>query len=180
MSAGYNNLVRVNKNFFECDCVQLAVKLLGKTLCVQTANGTVKSIITETEAYGMDDTACHCNRGCTKRNDPMFCKGGTVYVYLCYGLHEILNFAAGSDGEGQGVMIRGTANAIGPGRVTKAFGINRSFNYEFAPTSERIWVEEGESIEQKVEALKRVGIGYAAQEDQDRLWRFRLSQEKCS
>ena len=164
---------RLTKDFFACDSVELAQKLLGKTLCVQHGNEVIRKTITETEAYSENDTACHGNRGRTKRNDPMFCVGGTVYVYLCYGIHEMLNVAAGAEGESKAVLIRGTDGAAGPGKVTKLLNINRSYNYEFIPTSNRIWIEDAPEVdEDKLQKLKRVGIGYAAPADQNRLWRF--------
>lgn len=174
---------RLNENFFDCDAVMLARKLLGKVLCVKTDTEIKKMIISETEAYGINDTACHCYKGRTKRNDPMFKQGGTVYVYLCYGLHEILNFVAGN-GEGQAAMLRavkhiepqskGKDRVIGPGCVTKTLKVDRSFNYEFLPTSKRIWIENGTAAEPKIEELKRIGISYASKEDQEKLWRFKL------
>jgi len=159
--------------FFDCGSVELAKKLLGKILCV----GNTRSIIVETEAYEENDTACHAYRGRTKRNDPMFHSGGTVYVYLCYGIHEMLNIAAGKNGEGKAVLIRGIQNHIGPGRVTKALNINRSFNYEFIPTSTRIWIEDAPPVTQ-IQQLPRVGIPYASQPDQDKLWRFKVIETK--
>jgi len=168
---------KLTADFFDCDCEELSIKLLGKVICIQNGEHVIRKIITEVEAYGINDTACHTYKGRTKRNDPMFKQGGTVYVYLCYGIHEILNFVSGKDGEGQGVMIRGIEGAIGPGRVSKILNIDRSLNYEFLPTSDRIWLEDGEPVdEDKIERLKRVGIGYATQEDQDRLWRFSIAK----
>jgi len=182
-----------NPTFYNCNSETLAKKLLGKILCVAHENKIIRVSITETESYGLNDTACHTYKGRTKRNDPMFHRGGTIYVYLCYGIHEILNISAGADGEGQGVMIRGVCatknigaadiakdidNIFGPGRVTKLLGVDRSFNYEFLTTSTRIWLEDAhEILPEKIQALKRVGIGYALQEDQDRLWRFRVMKE---
>lgn len=96
-------------------------------------------------------------------------------MYLCYGIHEILNVAAGAEGSGQGVMFRGVESVVGPGRVTKILGVDRSFNYEYIPKSDRIWIEEGAEIaERNIEKLKRVGIDFADQKDKERLWRFRL------
>ena len=182
-----------NAEFFARDCVELAKALLGKTICVKHGDTTTKKTITETEAYGINDSACHCFKGHTKRNAPMFEAGGTVYVYLCYGIHEILNISAGNVGEGQGVMLRGVkrvehiehrncedmirtvGNVIGPGLVTKVLGVDRSYNNEFLPDSTRIWLEDGITVEENnIECLKRVGIGYATQADQDKLWRFRI------
>ena len=165
---------KLKEDFFICDSEKLAEKIIGKYLCVQLNGKIDKYMITETEAYGLDDSACHCNKGHTKRNDPMFRAGGTVYIYLCYGLHEIANIVAGKENEGQGVMIRGIDNTFGPGKVTKKIGIDRSFNYEFLPTSKRIWIEDNLiKNEFKIEKLKRIGIGYATLHDQDKLWRFR-------
>jgi len=166
---------RLASEFFDCNSVELAPKLLGKVLCVQTESAIIRKAITETEAYCQNDTACHGNKGRTKRNDPMFHPGGTVYVYLCYGMHEMFNVAAGRDGESQAVLVRGIEGYAGPGKVTKHMNIDRSFNYEFLPASNRIWIENGVEVhESQIEKLKRVGIGYAARCDQDRLWRFRL------
>ena len=165
---------RIKEDFFICDSEALAEKIIGKYLCVQLKGKIAKYMITETEAYGPNDSACHCHKGRTKRNDPMFRVGGTVYVYLCYGIHEIANIVAGKENEGQGVMIRGIDNTFGPGKVTKIIGIDRSFNYEFLPTSTRIWIEDNPvKSEFEIEKLKRIGIGYATLQDQDKLWRFR-------
>ncbi|MCL2062399.1 MAG: DNA-3-methyladenine glycosylase [Firmicutes bacterium] len=166
---------RIKEDFFICDSEILAEKLIGKYLCVHINGKTSKFMISETEAYGINDSACHCYKGRTKRNAPMFCKGGTVYIYLCYGLHEIANIAAGKENEGQGVMIRGLDNTFGPGKITKLAGIDRSFNYEYLPTSLTIWLEENLTKSTcKIEKFKRIGIGYAVQQDQDKLWRFRI------
>jgi DNA-3-methyladenine glycosylase len=160
--------------FFDCESVTLAKKLLGKVLCVQNEGQIIREIITETEAYCENDTACHAFKGRTKRNDPMFCKGGTVYVYLCYGIHEMMNISAGKDNEGQAVLVRGVNGATGPGKVTKLLKIDRSLNYEFLPESKLIWIESAPEIDDsQIEKLKRVGIGYASPKDQNNLWRFK-------
>ena len=63
--------------------------------------------ITEVEAYGgPEDSASHCRAGRTARNAPMWGPGGHAYVYLCYGLHSMLNVVTGAEGEGQAVLIR--------------------------------------------------------------------------
>jgi DNA-3-methyladenine glycosylase len=160
--------------FFECGAVDLAQRLLGTVLCIARGHDVARHVITETEAYGIGDTACHAFRGRTRRNDPMFCRGGTVYVYLCYGIHEMFNISAGRADEGQAVLIRGLADADGPGKVTKLLGLDRSFNYEFLPSSARIWIETG-TVPGQITALPRVGINYASAADRARLWRFKWS-----
>ena len=75
----------------------------------------------------------------------------------------------------EGVLIRGVVGATGPGRATKAMQIDKSFYGESLLTKDRIWVEDDGKNYDFV-ADKRVGIGYASQEDQDRLWRFILKE----
>lgn len=79
-----------NKSFFEIPAINLAQNLLGKILCRKLSDGKIiKKWICETEAYGgfeIPDSASHASRGKTKRNVPMFEDGGTIYIYLIYGL----------------------------------------------------------------------------------------------
>ena len=94
-------------------------------------------MIVETEAYlGPHDLASHARFGPTARTSVMFGPGGVSYVYLCYGIHQMFNIVTGSDGEGQAVLIRAIAPLVGladdpnvgrgPGKVTKALGLDRS------------------------------------------------------
>ena len=78
---------------FSADAVALAPRLLGKFLCRRLEDGTVlRRRITETEAYfGEEDTACHAHRGRMPRRDVLYEPGGCAYVYLCYGMHDLLN-----------------------------------------------------------------------------------------
>lgn len=61
-------------------------------------DGTLlRARITETEAYrGAQDTACHACHGRTKRTEVLYHDGGTIYVYLCYGMHWMLNIVTGT------------------------------------------------------------------------------------
>jgi len=124
---------RLATDWFRRDVVTVARDLIGTAL----VNGTKAGVIVETEAYlGPDDAASHTRFGITARNSVMFGPGGVAYVYLCYGIHEMFNIVTGGDGEGQAVLIRAVApyagipddNTIGrgPGKVTKALGIDRS------------------------------------------------------
>src|SRR5450631_2522871 len=71
----------------------VAPALLGRWLCRRGADGGVtRWRITEAEAYcGPDDRASHASRGATARNRVMFGPPGVWYVYLCYGVHWMLN-----------------------------------------------------------------------------------------
>ena len=63
-------------------------ELLGWRLTVHGVSG----IIAETEAYqGEEDLACHAAKGRTPRTATLYCAPGTLYVYLCYGMHWMLN-----------------------------------------------------------------------------------------
>ena len=160
-----------DKNFFTQDGYTLAQQLIGKYICRNIDGNIVKMQITETECYlGTEDTACHAHKGKTARTKIMWRSGGVCYVYLCYGIHNLLNFISGGENQPQGVLIRGVTGFDGPGKLTKALHIDRSFNGEDLTVSDRIWLETGDSLPCK--ATPRIGIGYADKKDQDALWRF--------
>ena len=75
----------------------------------------------------------------------------------------------------QGVLIRACADAEGPGKLTKKLGITGELNRKSAVTSEELWIED-DGFRCEISLDKRVGIGYASQEDQDRLWRFKIKK----
>lgn len=153
--------------FFLQDALWVAPRLLGCRLLVDGRELT----ITQTEAYrGESDTACHAHRGRTKRTEMLYRRGGHVYVYLCYGIHSLLNIITGPEEDPQGVLIRCCAGAEGPGRLTRALGIDGSFNGLDILTTNRIRLLQG--AECAFDTAPRVGIGYASLEDQQRPWRF--------
>ena len=106
---------RLKKADYAADAVTMAKMLLGKWLCRRLDGGTVlKARIVETEAYcGEGDTACHAHCGKTERNAPMYEAGGIAYVYLCYGMHNLLNVVTGVKGYSEAVLIRGVEGRIG-------------------------------------------------------------------
>ncbi|MCI8611444.1 MAG: DNA-3-methyladenine glycosylase [Clostridiales bacterium] len=151
---------------------ELAPALLGKILC-RKKGGTIKRVrITETECYkGETDTACHAAKGKTKRTQVLYEEGGTIYVYLCYGIHEMFNIVAGVAGYPEAVLIRGVDTILGPGRVTKFLDITRELNGKDLCNGEELWIED-DGFSLPYQTAPRVGIGYAAKEDQARPWRF--------
>ena len=114
-------------------------------------------MITETEAYdGERDRACHARAGRTARPEVMYGAGGAWYVYLCYGIHDMLNLVVGPAGWPAAVLVRGVAAANGPGRVTKALGIDRALNKKSAARSSGLWIEDrGVAVPR---AAPRVGV----------------------
>jgi len=133
--------------FYEQDTIAIAKKLLGCYLAHIEDEKTTIGRIVETEAYILNDPACHAFRGKTKRNRVLFGPAGHAYVYLIYGMYYCLNAVTGQDGTGQAVLIRalepvkgissmqerrGTKElrllCNGPGKLTQALAIDISFN----------------------------------------------------
>lgn len=150
----------------------LAPRLLGKFLCRKVRSGIIRLRITETEAYyGEDDTACHARRGKTARTAVMYQPGGFAYVYLCYGIHWMLNVVSGPAGFPEAVLIRGVEGFDGPGKLTKRLDIGKSLNEENVILSNRLWIED-DGYTPRYGTAGRVGIGYANKSDREKPWRF--------
>lgn len=99
---------RLPREFFMTDALILAQALLGKIMVHRTLYGTVRGIITETEAYmGVEDKGSHTYMGRrTERTEPMFHIGGTSYVYFIYGMYNCMNITAGEAEIPQAALIR--------------------------------------------------------------------------
>lgn len=166
--------MKLSKEFFRQDVLEIAPKLIGKILVHRLEDGTqLRARITETEIYrGIEDTACHARMGKTQRNAVMFGDGGAAYIYLCYGIHNLFNVVTGTIGDPQAVLIRCVEGFNGPGKLTKALQIDRSFNGEDL-TGDTLFIED-DGMRFDIEAAPRVGIDYASKEDRERLWRFIL------
>ena len=163
---------RLPYDFYRRDCPEVARDLVGKVLVYKGS----KLRISETECYcGESDTACHASRGRTKRTEVMYSSAGTVYIYLCYGMHWMLNIVTGEEGHPEAVLIRACVEAPGPGKLTKTLGITGEENRSSVVSSEYFWIgDDGFCCE--IETDRRVGIGYASPEDQAKLWRFKLKK----
>ena len=97
------------RRFFVTDPVSLARKLLGCVLVRQLESGErLAGMIVEPEAYlGIIDRASHTfGSRRTPRNESMWSKAGTAYVYFTYGMHHCMNIAAGRKGDPVAVLIR--------------------------------------------------------------------------
>jgi len=139
--------MRIPQEIYQKPALQLAPCLIGKLLCRKTGDKIIRLAITETEAYcGESDTACHAHRGKTPRNGVMYEAGGIAYIYLCYGIHNLLNVVAAKEGEPEAVLIRGVMGISGPGRVTKALEIGLDLNREDYRNVDVLWIENGPEI----------------------------------
>lgn len=187
-------------DFSETNVVQIARDMLGMELFSQTNEGITSGLIVETEAYaGITDKASHAWNGRrTTRTEIMYAQGGTIYVYLCYGIHSLFNIVTNKVNIPDAVLVRAikpetgidlmlkrlkkenNCNPIlyGPGNVTKAMGIHFSQSgmilgkFDDSQTH-KIWIEKGKSPigETEIAIGKRIGVDYAG-EDALRPYRF--------
>lgn len=168
--------MRLNEELYNLSSLQLAPFLLGKLLCRKINGKIIKLKITETEAYYTEaDTACHAHKGKTARTEVMYRRGGCAYVYLCYGIHSLLNIVCGEEGSPQAVLIRGVEGFIGPGKLTKAMQINRDLNGENLIVSDELWLEDSGCTADFTTGT-RIGINYASEQDIARQWRFIIKE----
>src|SRR5690606_9251876 len=93
--------VKLGLRFYQQeDVLHLSRELLGKTLFCRNADIVCGGRIVEVEAYkGPEDRGSHAYQGRrTPRNEMMYAAGGKVYMYICYGIHDMLNIVTGSAG----------------------------------------------------------------------------------
>ena len=191
--------------FLRGDVVQVARELLGKKIVTRIDGVTTSGIITETEAYaGVTDKASHAYGGRrTERTEVMYARGGTAYVYLCYGMHSLFNIVTNTEGIPHAVLIRGILPlegketmllrsgkekiskdfGTGPGKVSKILGIHYSLSglllNQDGPggVSAMIGVEDhGMKVDiDLILSGPRIGVDYAG-EDALLPYRFRLPE----
>ena len=168
----------LKRDYFEAPATVLAPDLLGKFLCRRTENGIIRARIVETECYfGEEDSACHAHKGKTERTKTMYEPGGITYVYLCYGIHSLLNIVTGTEDHPEAVLIRGVDGAIGPGRTTKFMQITTADNAKPLTEEMGIWIEDDGTKPEYI-ALPRIGIDYATKEDRERPWRYIVKEKE--
>ncbi len=184
----------LEKDFFLRPTPEVAKDLLGKILYRITPRGIYRGIINETEAYhGTEDKACHCSKGRTSRTEIMFREGGNIYIYLIYGMYHMLNLTTCGENFPGAVLIRGVARpefsedghdfkpldlkTDGPGKLTRAFQIDKNLNTLPVHQKSGLWVADEGIIPGRIIATPRIGIDYA-QEWRDKPWRFYVPPEK--
>lgn len=174
-------------SFFARDVLEVAPALLGQHL---GREGVVLRI-TEVEAYRWPgDTACHARAGRTDRNDALWGPPGRAYVYLCYGIHNMLNIVTGADGQAQAVLVRscepvqghdeiqrrrggkdGPVLLAGPGKIGQALGLDTSWSHHALHEPGGLTLCAGEPPG-AVAVGPRVGIDYAEPAHVALPWRF--------
>jgi len=179
--------------FYDRDALEVARDLLGKTL----RRDDVTLRITEVEAYRWPgDTANHCRSGRTARNAAMWGPPGQVYVYLCYGLHNMLNLVTNPAGEGAAVLVRaceplaglevvqarrggreGPVLLTGPGKVGAALGLDTSWSWHPLHEAGGLEVRDAEPVD-RVLSGPRVGVDYADPEHVRAPWRLAVADTR--
>jgi DNA-3-methyladenine glycosylase len=186
--------MKLNEVFYQRgDVVKIARELLGKVLFTSIDGVVTGGTIVETEAYSWRERGCHAyGARKTQRNSIMFCEGGFAYVYMCYGIHYLFNVVTNQADTPEAVLIRALEPiqgieemksrrnlfqntfhlTSGPGKLTKALGIGRSFNGK-SLLDDEIWIEDpGTKLASRnIVASERIGIDYAGQ-DALLPWRF--------
>lgn len=167
--------MRIDRDFFTGTPMQVAQDLVGAYLCKKLDKGKIlRTKICELELYTEEERGCHAyNKKRTNRNDAMFLQGGFTYVYLCYGLHNMLNIVIGPPDFAAAVLIRATEhpNCTGPAKLTKFLSITRDDNkLDLCDKNSNLWLEyANEKI--KIKSGTRIGIDFAGP-DTKLPWRF--------
>jgi DNA-3-methyladenine glycosylase len=184
----------LGRSFYMLEPLAVARNLIGKRLVSYAHGIRVAGMIYETEAYdGEQDLACHARTGKTSRNAIMYEEGGHAYVYFTYGMHWMFNCVTGAAGCPAAVLVRAiiptegieTIRMIrepipqrhwcdGPGKLTRALGINGKHNgADLCSIESLITIENGDDIaDVKVRMTPRIGIDRAPEPWKSKPWRF--------
>lgn len=166
----------LQSDFYDRPTLSVARDLLGKSLVRRFEDGSQKELsIHEVEAYdGFDDRASHASRGKTLRTSVMFGPPGFYYVYLCYGIHWLLNIVTGPEEFPAAILLRGAGSFSGPARLTKGIGIDGAYNRKDATGGSDLWLEDRgiHLTEAEVERGPRIGVSYAGPEWAGKPYRF--------
>ncbi|MDP1884580.1 MAG: DNA-3-methyladenine glycosylase [Candidatus Moranbacteria bacterium] len=170
----------LKRKFYNRNTLQTAQDLLGCFLVRKIGRKTIRAMITDVEAYvGEDDLASHASKGRTPRTEMMYGAAGHAYVYLVYGMHNVMNVVTEKKNFPAAVMLRGVkiggvdyAKTNGPGKLCKVLAIDRRLNGHDLTKGEKLWIERGEKIKKEnIKTGKRIGIDYA-RHCKHYLWRF--------
>lgn len=182
------------------DVVTIAKDLLGKLIETRIDGVLTSGIIVETEAYaGVKDKASHAfGDRRTKRTEVMYSKGGTAYVYLCYGIHHLFNVVTNVKDIPHAVLVRAVEPVdgietmlrrrgkeklqpqltAGPGAMSQALGITTNYTGVSLLNSEILIKDIGKAIPAKnIVSGTRVGVAYAG-EDAYAPYRFSIKTNK--
>lgn len=189
----------IPKSYYQSmDVLGLSKDLLGKYLVSNVGGKLTSGIIVETEAYrAPDDKACHAyaNKR-TPRTETMFAIGGTCYVYICYGIHNLFNIVTAPEGIAHAILVRAIEpveglelmearrnmsiskkeSCNGPGKFTRCMSISKAQNgIDLSSKQSELWIEDRgvKILKNNIIAGPRVGMS-TAEECSNWPWRFRI------
>ena len=168
------------------DVVSIAKELLGKIIVTNFDHQLTSARIVEIEAYiAFTDRASHSFNGKrTPRNEHMYGKPGTAYVYICYGLHHMMNIVTNDPGIPDAVLIRAaepirgrdvmcvrtgkkwpdTSITRGPGNVGKALGIVKQHSgYSLSGNRIHLIEDDFQLDAAQIGTSKRIGVESAGE-----------------
>jgi DNA-3-methyladenine glycosylase len=181
-------------SFYARPTLTVAAELIGKVLVHETRAGVAAGMIVEVEAYiGEDDPACHAAPGPTRRNAPLYGPPGRAYVYLNYGIHNLVNAVTEAEGSPAAVLIRAlepldglelmkrrrsrssgrvedASLCRGPGNLTQALGITLKQNESDLSTGP-LRIEDRGLVPGALAWSPRIGIRVGV----ERPWRCSIS-----
>lgn len=182
------------------DVVLIAKELVGKILVTNFDGVITSGRIVETEAYvAHTDKASHSFGGKrTARNEHMYADAGTAYVYICYGMHQMMNIVTNEKNvpdavliravepiEGIDIMLKRTGKktldktlTCGPGNVGKALGIFKQHSGNHLLGNKIYLMDDHLKIDQnQIGTSARIGVESAGA-DALRPYRFYLKGNK--
>jgi DNA-3-methyladenine glycosylase len=171
------------KKFFDRhDVVQIAMELLGKLVITNIDGKDTGGRIVETEAYvGLVDKASHSFNGRrTPKNEHMYCSPASSYIYICYGMHQMLNIITNKKDIPDAILIRAIEPLIGldimlarsgkavidhtltkgPGNVGKALGLTKANSGKDLMNGEiKLYSDDESNIKKaSIGISKRIGV----------------------
>ena len=171
------------KNFFYRHSKLVAPDLIGCYLVKKNEKDQIKGIIVETEAYSQEEEACHGYRKITQSNKSLFGEPGRFYIYKSYGIHYCLNIVTDKENFASGVLIRAVfipnkneRLASGPGRITKTYGIDLSFNSLEVLNNNTLWISNRELIIEQKNLIQTTRIGISKAKNIK--WRWYLKNSR--
>jgi DNA-3-methyladenine glycosylase len=186
---------KLDESFYDrTDVLKISKELLGKILITRFDGKLTAGRIVETEAYaGVGDRACHAFGGKrTARMEAVYGAPGTIYIYICYGMHHLFNVVTNKKDiphviliraleplEGIDIMLERTGKkqldfslARGPGNVSRALGMSKAHSGGNLMTGEIYIGDDGLKYKKdQILITKRIGVE-SAREDAERLYRF--------
>ncbi|MBK9307815.1 MAG: DNA-3-methyladenine glycosylase [Nitrospira sp.] len=170
----------LTRTFFDRPTLTVARSLIGKYVVRENGKGLLLGKIIEVEAYiGTEDKACHASKGRTTRTEVLFGPPGIAYVYLIYGMYDMLNVVTERAELPAAVLIRAIeveGRLIdGPGKLCRELEIDRSLHRLDLTQGQSLWFEDrGSRVPSKqVGTFPRIGVDYAGAWAK-KPWRFRL------